>query len=234
MSLAHRNCSRHPLFWVLAAFGCLIVDRDRARALLAAGRMNLGLRPWRIAAGLCLGAACATKWSGLYYVAAFGLLTVLWDVGARRSAGAQHPWNAMLRRDAIPAFVSIVVVTVVTYLVSWIGWFATGDGWDRQWAAGRGSAWAFVRGPLRSLWHYHATMLDFHTGLDSEHPYDSDAWGWLLMMRPVSFFYSTIDRGELGCTADQCSRESSDSVRRRCGGRARPRYSCSCGYGWTP
>ena len=27
------------------------------------------------------------------------------------------------------------------------------------------------------------------------------------MMRPVSFFYSTIDRGELGCTADQCSRE---------------------------
>ena len=99
------------MFWVLAAFGCLIVDRDRARSLLAAGRMNLGLRPWRIAAGLCLGAACATKWSGLYYVAAFGLLTVLWDVGARRSAGAQHPWNAMLRRDAIPAFVSIVVVT---------------------------------------------------------------------------------------------------------------------------
>jgi dolichyl-phosphate-mannose-protein mannosyltransferase len=195
------------MFWVLAAFGCLIVDRDQARSLLAAGRINLGLRPWRIAAGLCLGAACATKWSGLYYVAAFGLLTVLWDVGARRSAGAQHSWNAMLRRDAIPAFVSIVVVTVVTYLMSWIGWFATSDGWDRQWAAGRESAWAFVPGPLRSLWHYHATMLDFHTGLDSEHPYDSDAWGWLLMMRPVSFFYSTIDQGELGCTADQCSRE---------------------------
>lgn len=195
------------MFWVLAAFGCLIIDRDRARALLADGRSNLGMRPWRIAAGLCLGAACATKWSGLYYVAAFGLLTVLWDVGARRAAGSQRPWSAMLRRDAIPAFVSIVVVTIATYLVSWIGWFASSDGWDRQWAVGRESSWSFVPGPLRSLWHYHSTMLDFHTGLDSEHPYDSDAWGWMLMMRPVSFFYSTIERGELGCDADQCSRE---------------------------
>jgi dolichyl-phosphate-mannose-protein mannosyltransferase len=195
------------MFWVLAAFGCLVVDRDRARALLASGRKNLGLRPWRIAAGLCLGAACATKWSGLYYVAAFGLLTVLWDVGGRRAAGSGRPWSAMLGRDAIPAFVSIVVVTVATYVVSWSGWFATSGGWDRQWAVGRDSAWSFIPGPLRSLWHYHATMLDFHTGLDSEHPYDSNAWGWLLMTRPVSFFYSTIERGELGCAADQCSRE---------------------------
>jgi dolichyl-phosphate-mannose-protein mannosyltransferase len=195
------------MFWVLAAFGCLVVDRDRARALLADGRSRLGLRPWRVAAGVCLGAACATKWSGLYYVAAFGLLTVLWDVSARRAVEARYPWNAMLRRDAIPAFVSIVVVSVMTYLASWSGWFASSDGWDRQWAAGRDSAWSFVPGPLRSLWHYHAGMLDFHTGLDSSHPYDSNAWGWFLMARPVSFFYSTLERGELGCAADQCSRE---------------------------
>jgi len=113
----------------------------------------------------------------------------------------------MLRRDAVPAFASIVVVTMVTYLLSWVGWFATSGGWDRQWASGRESAWSFVPPPLRSLWHYHAAMLDFHTGLDSTHPYNSNAWSWLLMTRPVSFFYNTVERGDLGCQADQCSRE---------------------------
>ncbi len=49
------------MFWALAAFGALVVDRDRTRARLAA-RLDdalgarfgpgLGLRPWRLAAGL--------------------------------------------------------------------------------------------------------------------------------------------------------------------------------------
>src|SRR6266568_8059904 len=61
------------MFWVLAAFGCLVIDRDRARARLAgcAGEpsdgpgLGLGVRWWRVLAGVCLGLACASKWDGI-------------------------------------------------------------------------------------------------------------------------------------------------------------------------
>ncbi len=143
------------MFFVLAAFGCLVVDRDHARRRLAgalpldeegvlrpdarvAETLRLGWRPWRLAAGVMLGLAFATKWNGLYVLAAFGLMTVLWDVGARRTAGAVHPYQAVLRRDLVPAFVSTVPVAIVTYVVSWTGWIFTDKGYYRNWAATEG------------------------------------------------------------------------------------------------
>ncbi|MBO8193782.1 phospholipid carrier-dependent glycosyltransferase [Streptomyces oryzae] len=222
------------MFWVLAAFGCLLVDRDRTRERLAArlprggtdegpetgvpvpdafvgDRAGLGLRPWRLAAGVCLGLACATKWNGLYVLAAFGLLTVLWDMGARRTAGASRPFLAMLRKDALPAFVSLPVVAVVTYVASWTGWFATSGGYFRDWADKRGAAgpWGWLPGPLRSLWHYESEVYDFHVNLTSGHTYQSNPWSWLVLGRPVSYFYESPKAGTDGCTdkAQGCARE---------------------------
>nr|WP_258396514.1 phospholipid carrier-dependent glycosyltransferase [Streptomyces sp. Amel2xB2] len=172
---------------------------------------RFGLRPWRLAAGVCLGLAFATKWNGLYVLAAFGLMTVLWDMGARRSAGAPRPFAAMLRRDALPAFVSTVAVAFVTYVVSWTGWFATSGGYFRNWAEkdGAGGAWGWLPGPLRSLWHYESEVYDFHVGLTSGHPYESNPWSWLILGRPVSYFYESPKAGHDGCTAqgEGCARE---------------------------
>ncbi|WP_016908984.1 dolichyl-phosphate-mannose--protein mannosyltransferase [Streptomyces xiaopingdaonensis] len=217
------------MFWVLAAFGCLLVDRDRSRSRLADGlprddggtalpdhgtatRLRLGLRPWRLAAGLCLGLAFATKWNGLYVLAAFGILTVLWDVGSRRTAGAARPFRAMLTKDALPAFVSLPVVALGTYVASWSGWFATSGGYFRNWAAeqGAGGPWAWVPGPLRSLWHYENEVYQFHVNLTSEHTYQSNPWSWLVLGRPVSYFYESPKAGKDGCPADAaegCARE---------------------------
>src|SRR5215469_6920057 len=70
------------MFWVLAAFGFLVIDRDRTVArMTAAGDAaaagsgdvtgpGLGIRWFRVAAGLCLGAAVATKWNGLWFLVA--------------------------------------------------------------------------------------------------------------------------------------------------------------------
>ncbi|MGQ0626369.1 MAG: phospholipid carrier-dependent glycosyltransferase, partial [Sporichthyaceae bacterium] len=130
-------------FFLLAVFGALLVDRDQVRERLsaahgpAADSVALGMRPWRLVAGLCLGLAVGTKWSALAYIAAFGLLAVIWDAGARRGAGARRPWRSMLRRDAAPAFSSLVVLAAGVYVVSWSGWLASGGGWSRQWATGR-------------------------------------------------------------------------------------------------
>ncbi|GAA2630427.1 phospholipid carrier-dependent glycosyltransferase [Actinomadura fulvescens] len=197
------------MFWVLAAFGCLVVDRDIARARLAdrVGDLRygpgLGMRWWRLGAGVCLGLACGTKWSGVFFVVAFGVMTFLWDSGARRAAGIHRPVAGALRHDALPAFVSVAVVSAVTYVASWAGWFASDIGWGRHWADGRGGTFSFVPAPLRSLWHYHAEVMGFHTRLDDAHRYQSWPWDWPLLRRPVAFYYSEPS----GCGAAKCSRE---------------------------
>ncbi|GAA2437262.1 dolichyl-phosphate-mannose--protein mannosyltransferase [Streptomyces glaucus] len=222
------------MFFVLAAFGCLLLDRDRARARLAAalpvdadGRVRpdahtaetarLGRRPWRWAAGLMLGLAIGTKWNGLYVLAAFGVMTVLWDVGARRVAGARRPRQAVLRRDLGPAFLATVPVAAVTYVVSWTGWLLSpsdgSGGYYRNWAAtdGKDSRWSWLLPDWwRSLWHYEAQVLDFHTHLTSPHTYQSNPWSWLVAGRPVSYFYESPAPGTDGCPADageKCARE---------------------------
>ncbi|MFJ9913836.1 dolichyl-phosphate-mannose--protein mannosyltransferase [Actinacidiphila glaucinigra] len=208
------------MFFVLAAFGCLLIDRDRARARLAAalpaGRPDdrvasftwLGLRPWRIAAGICLGLAIGTKWNGLYVLAFFGVLAVLWDAGARRVAGARHPRLTAFWLDGLWASICMVGVAVVTYLVSWLGWFTTDKGYDRDWAKGDGGFLSDSWAALRSLWHYESQVYDFHVNLHSPHTYQSNPWSWLVLGRPVSYFYESPKFGEDGCTAaGGCARE---------------------------
>ncbi|MDA2809168.1 phospholipid carrier-dependent glycosyltransferase [Nocardiopsis sp. RSe5-2] len=205
-------------FWVLAAFACLLVDRDRMRDRLAAspGAAWLGVRWWRLAAGLCLGLAVGTKWNALFFMAAFGLLTVAWDYGARRSAGQSRGGGLRDLRlrwllfDAIPAFVQTVVVGAVVYVASWAGWFASSGAYDRQWGAENAGAGVSrlpdqLEGPvnaLRGLIHYHAQMMEFHSGLSEPHDYASQPWDWLIMRVPVAFFY---DGESGGCGTEKCS-----------------------------
>ncbi len=204
------------MFFVLAAFGFLLLDRDRTRTRFAdlieaknrkgwsSFGPGFGWRPWRITAGISLGLACGVKWSGLYYVVAFGLLTVFWDVGARRAGGVGRPLRGMLLRDASPAFISIVGLAFVAYLSTWIGWLTTTGGWDRNWANERGTSFSFIPPELRSLWHYHVEVWNFHTNLTSPHSYQGNPWGWPVMARPTSFFY----KGDPGvCGADTCAQE---------------------------
>ncbi|MFF7988420.1 dolichyl-phosphate-mannose--protein mannosyltransferase [Kitasatospora xanthocidica] len=211
------------MFFVLASFGSLLIDRDQARARLAGAadgdRMRLGWRPWRIAAGVFVGAACAVKWNGAPVLAAFGVLTVLWDQAGRRGAGARRPWRSMLRRDAGPALLAMVGSALVVYVGSWGGWLLSGGngegGYDRHWADGRAGlspdsllglplpqvSMSWVPGPLRSLWHYHSQMYDFNTGLSTPHTYQSNPFAWLVDGRPVSMYWEQVPNGSRGCTS---------------------------------
>jgi dolichyl-phosphate-mannose-protein mannosyltransferase len=214
------------MFWALAGFGALLIDRDHARDRLAvlaararvrrgderrpAARVpgygpHLGWRPWRVVAAICLGLCIGTKWSGLYFLAVFGLMTVLWDLGARRAAGVRRWFAGGLLRDGVPAFFTMVPLALLTYLGSWTGWFLTKGGWDREWGAQHPSG-SFVPDALRGLWKYHQEMYHFHVTLTSDHPYKTNPWSWLIQGRPTSFFYETKTRGQDGCTVAQCSK----------------------------
>ena len=206
--------------WVLFAFACLVADRDAVRRRLSTATdlsgwgPRLGLRPWRLAAGLCLGAGLATKWSAVYYLAVLVLLAYAWEVGARRTAGVRSPARATVLRSAAPALGALLVLPVAVYVASYAGWFLA-DGPDslayaRDWAAdhpAKGIA-SLVPDPLRSLWQYHVEQYRFHDGLSTDHNYASHPAGWLLLARPVSYYYpDDLGRGELGCAAESCARE---------------------------
>jgi dolichyl-phosphate-mannose--protein O-mannosyl transferase len=212
------------MFWVLAGFGALLMDRDDGRRRLAVrlarqaaaakdGRPSarqllagpwLGIRWWRIAAGVCLGLAVGTKWSGLFFLAGFGLLTVLWDLSARRVAGIRGWVSGGIIKDGLPAFLSIVPVAAVVYTASWTGWFRSD--YFRHWAEGNPSAeWGWLPDSLRSLAHYHLEAYNFHQGLSADHPYKASAWTWLVMGRPTSFFYESPPQGTPGCNVANCT-----------------------------
>jgi dolichyl-phosphate-mannose-protein mannosyltransferase len=186
------------MFWVLAAFGLLLIDRDRTIARLqgtaaAAGPQDLagpklGVRWLRIAAGVCLGAACASKWTGLYFLVAFAGLAIAWDMGARRAAGYPNWLAGGLRSDAkwLPAW--FLAVPAIVYTASWSGWFATSNGDYRNWAASAGNHTP-IWSTIDSWYQYNHWMLQFGLGLSSGQAYKSNPLGWLVLYRPISFYW---------------------------------------------
>ena len=211
-------------FFLVAAVACLAADRDWFRNRLAAhleehdltdlgGRFGPALivRPWRIAAGLCFGLALGSKWNALYVLAAFALLSLAWDVGARRLAGAGPRAYTAVLRDGVPAFVSLVLLAAVVYLSTWISWLVSTGGHDRDWGANHPEAWTtrFLGAPLASLIQYHRDIWGFHTGdyiNHATHSYDAKPIGWLLIVRPLSMHYQgDIAAGTNGCSGpDTC------------------------------
>lgn len=195
-------------FWIVSAVACLVADRDWLVRPERSERLDRyrPLRPWQLLAGVCFGMACGTKWSGVYVLAVFGLLAVVWEVLARRKhsrdRGLKRRWVRSTLAIGLPAFFSIVGVAFVVYLAAWTGWLIHHDLYEQRFGLGFGeeSGWgAYVTQPtggffgptldaFRSLWHYHVITWDFHTGsylAGKTHPYQSDPLGWLVMERPV-------------------------------------------------
>ncbi|TDQ45608.1 dolichyl-phosphate-mannose--protein mannosyltransferase [Actinorugispora endophytica] len=203
--------SPKPWARVTARLAAAAADRlDTARSADRIAVRWLGVRWWRIAAGVCLGLACGTKWSALFFVAAFGLLTVAWDYGARRSVGQRRAGPRWLVVDAVPAFFQTVGVGAVFYLATWSGWLLGPNGWGRDWSLENPTALtAALPSPLRpvvdalrSLWEYHWQIWNFHSGLSADHDYASRPWEWIVMRTPVAFYY---DGDTTECGASSCS-----------------------------
>lgn len=213
--------------FVTAAFGCLIVDRDLIRARLARadaeGRSGetpwgprLGVRWWRFGAGVLLGLACGTKWSGLYFIAAFGLLSVLFDLSARRTYGVRKPVYGTAVRDLGPALYALVLIPLGVYLASYAAWFRSETAVYRYMAGnpsapedgiGTGGFWShMVPDALRSLWYFHSRTLTFHSELTNSagnhHPWESKPWTWPMGLRPMLYYYA--DDGVTGCGQTEC------------------------------
>jgi dolichyl-phosphate-mannose-protein mannosyltransferase len=206
-------------FFVVAAFGLLLLDRRRNRRRLeewaARERERLkltasdpipgfgrsGVRWYRIAAVVTLGLAAGIKWSGLYFAAAFLALSLLWEVADRKRANAySRPFTSFLR-VACPLAVAAAVVLPATYVASYSSWFANENSYARNWAEehpGEGITW--LPEDARSFVAYHQKMWDFHVQLTRsngiEHSYAARPWGFLVQVRPTAFYWETVEAGE--------------------------------------
>lgn len=200
-------------FFALAAVYCIVRDRQSQRERIArllegtaAGALapKAGWRPWMISAGVLLGCACSVKWSGLYLLATIGIMTVIWDGTALRAVKAKVWKLETLVSRGWGNFMRLVPVAGATYLLSWFGWFMNPSAYKHGWAAaeraaGRGS---WLPDSIADFIEYHRAIYKFHVGLSTPHSYMAKPSGWLLQMRPTSFYWQSNDT--LGADAYQC------------------------------
>lgn len=130
-------------------------------------------RLWLMA--ITLGLALGTKWSALYVLAALGIYLLI------------------SRRKFLTTIVQCGLIPLFVYILSWSGWFFSNQGWKRDYSSNVLLSWI----------EYHREMLNFHTGLTTEHSYEASAWNWLVLGRPTSFFYATPKN----CGSESCSQE---------------------------
>lgn len=121
-----------------------------------------------------LGLAMGCKWSALYFIIVFLLLELL------------------INRDLLRV-INVGITSIGVYLLTWLGWFSSSLGWDRDSRSN----------PISSLLYYHKEMLGFHTGLTEKHSYQANPWSWIVMGRPTSFFYQSPK----GCGSKSCAQE---------------------------
>ncbi len=217
--------------FVLGAFACMIADRDQVRARLAAAVADgsiatswagvaLGARWWRFGAGVLLGLTTAVKWSGAYWIVAFGVLTVIWDITARREAGIRttgpgrgppgpraEPVGARRRPDAHLHRHLVGLVRVRDRLAA--AHLVAVESNRSDWKSGAlydlASIWS------NELWQWTWKMLDFHSHLltptdpAKRHPWESKPWTWPLGTRPV-LYYSPANGTGCGDGRTDCVR----------------------------
>ncbi|MEP6482539.1 MAG: phospholipid carrier-dependent glycosyltransferase [Rhodoglobus sp.] len=210
------------MFFALLGFGAVLLDRrwsSERLGLWMASREDakrgidwgpaLWWRPWLILAGLAFGLTAGVKWSGLYFLAAFAVYTLVVDAVARRRAGIPFWLSGTILKQGPVTFLVTVPIALAGYLATWTGWFLSTNGYNRYWAdALPGNAWtgalAWVPHTIQSFWHFEAAVYAYNISEMRPHSYQANPLTWLLMVRPTSMYYQGDIAGKNGCGFDQC------------------------------
>ena len=129
--------------------------------------------------GVCLGLSIATKWTGIYLYPVIGaiLISKLFKNQVCLSSRLNQDCRPPKNRVFTPYFLhlggvvilSFVLIPMVVYLLVYTPFFTSGHSWEK-----------FLE-LQRQMWGY-------HTNLKATHNYQSQAWSWPLMLRPVWFW----------------------------------------------
>lgn len=173
--------------FVVLAFWLVLLDRDARRHARGPeeplSRSFLGSR-YRWLAGLALGLAVATKWSGLLAIAAAGLLVLGTELAGRGEGLARG-----IRRAAVVAaggLLSMLVLPAAVYVTAHAGWFAHyEDSYAGARACEEGDCATGAGDRLETWWQTQVDLVQYHRDLEATHPYRSDPLGWAWLERPI-------------------------------------------------
>ncbi len=162
---------------------------------------------WLVLAGIGLGGAAAIKWNGLgFLLGAGGIWLLSWLVAfvqvmrpALAAPGSQRP--ALLSLQSLTqlklghALVAFVIVPALTYYVSWLPYMQ-------------------VDGTEHGFWQLQAQTMDYHkrVGGVTAHPYCSLWYSWPLMLRPVAYFYQTVEAGTVPAPTNPALKPFADAA----------------------
>jgi len=195
-------------FFALLGVFLVLLDRrwtqHRLREWVARhGRTGWGplfaWRPWLLAAAVAFGLAIGVKWSGIYFLAAFGVYVVVAELVMRRQAGIEFWATGGILKQAPVTFLLTVPLAAAVYVSTWAGWFATDGGYHRRWIEGGGEAWtgglAWVPTAFQNWWHYEVAVYNYHVGETTPHGYQSNPLTWLFLVRPTSMYWNARPDG---------------------------------------
>jgi dolichyl-phosphate-mannose-protein mannosyltransferase len=202
-------------FFALLGVVLVVLDRGFAKRRLDAWVARRGTsgwgpllvwRPWLLAAAVAFGLASGVKWSGVYFLAVFGVFVVVSELLLRRKAGIEFWASGGLLRQAPVTFVLTVPLAAAVYLATWTGWFATEGGYHRRWIEGGGEAWSgalsWVPTAFQNWWHYEAAVYGYHVGETTPHGYQSNPLTWLFLVRPTSMYWQSLPDGNVQTILD--------------------------------
>jgi dolichyl-phosphate-mannose--protein O-mannosyl transferase len=133
---------------------------------------------WLSLAGLGFAASISIKWNGLWFLlGAYGVLAIAWLMARWYPRRAQLPTpqnlgQALSRIQLLPAVVGLVILPCIIYYLMWLPHLHLNV--------------------KDSFWGLQQQILSYHNRIKSGpevHPYCSTWWSWLLMLRPVAYFY---------------------------------------------
>jgi len=157
--------------FITAGVLCLVLDRERMRAAIRTERWPWIDRwfgtPYRLLAGMCLGAAVATKWSGMFALGLAAVLCVVW-LFTSPSRGGRSTMATMA--TVVACF---VVVPLCVYLISYGAFFYQ-----------HGFA-------VHDFWTLQMRMLSYHRHHLKVQPENSAPWTWPLLLHPIQYFALT-------------------------------------------
>jgi len=126
---------------------------------------------------VALGASAASKWSGVTGIAVAILLSIMWERTRRRRVGMSRPTWRALQVEGFGIVISLLLIPAAVYLASYVGWFL-----QNGWSLGE---WMRLQGAIA---HYHEGLKVLDASGKPIHPYLSEAWKWIFLVRPVLYY----------------------------------------------
>ncbi|MEX0271147.1 dolichyl-phosphate-mannose--protein mannosyltransferase [Leptolyngbyaceae cyanobacterium UHCC 1019] len=173
----------------LLGLWCLLVSVEPRHPLKRGG--------WLLLSGICFGASASVKWNGLWFLlAAYGVLLVaqvIWRFFPRSPTFT--PLTPSTKPDLLEKlarlrgwqlviyFVALIAIPALTYILIWIPHLQLNA----------------KLGFWTDLWNIQGEILRYHERVGSGstvHPYCSTWFSWLVMWRPVAYFYKITGKGD--------------------------------------